>query len=194
MIGVRLPRVESPRTIVRLEEPGDAPALLDYVTRNRAHFAPWDPRYPERYFSLEYQRNAIAGRFREYELGTGLPLNVYLRGDRFGRLLARITYSQITRGVFQNAILGYSVDREYEGRGLMTEALRATLPILFDEMGLHRIEAGFVPENLRSARVLERLGFKRVGLAPKYLCIDGSWRDHVLAALLNESRGPVTLD
>jgi ribosomal-protein-alanine N-acetyltransferase len=45
--------------------------------------------------------------------------------------------------------------------------------------------ANYRPENERSARVLERLGFEREGLAREYLFIDGAWRDHVLTSLLN---------
>ena len=67
----------------------------------------------------------------------------------------------------------------------MFEALRAALDDLFSTRGLHRVQAAFVPENERSASLLERLGFERIGVARKYLFINGAWRDHMLAALTN---------
>jgi ribosomal-protein-alanine N-acetyltransferase len=67
----------------------------------------------------------------------------------------------------------------------MAEALRATNEFVFREMRLHRIMANYRPENVRSGKLLERLGFVREGLAKDYLFIDGAWRDHILTALVN---------
>ena len=67
----------------------------------------------------------------------------------------------------------------------MHEALQATIGHAFDAMRLHRIQASYLPANIRSARLLRKLGFRREGLAPQYLYIDGAWRDHVITALLN---------
>jgi ribosomal-protein-alanine N-acetyltransferase len=67
----------------------------------------------------------------------------------------------------------------------MREALQATIEYVFDVMRLHRVQANYVPENRRSAALLEHLGFVREGLARDYLFINGAWRDHVLTARLN---------
>jgi ribosomal-protein-alanine N-acetyltransferase len=66
----------------------------------------------------------------------------------------------------------------------MTAAVRAVVPFVFDSLELHRLEAACLPENTASMRLLERVGFKREGLARRYLRINGDWRDHVLYALL----------
>jgi ribosomal-protein-alanine N-acetyltransferase len=50
---------------------------------------------------------------------------------------------------------------------------------------LHRVMANYVPENERSARVLEKLGFEKEGYARSCLKIAGKWRDHILTAKLN---------
>lgn len=101
------------------------------------------------------------------------------------RVIGRINYTQIARGPFQSCMLGYAIDHAHEGRGLMREALEATIGHVFAVLKLHRIQANYVPGNVRSGRLLERLGFVREGLAKDYLFIDGAWRDHVLAARLN---------
>ena len=101
-------------------------------------------------------------------------------------VIGQIHFSGITRGVFHNAQLGYALDARWQKRGLMTEALRVVLAEVFSRsIGLHRVQAAYRPENLRSAAVLERLGFEREGVARDYLFIAGAWRDHVITALRN---------
>ena len=84
------------------------------------------------------------------------------------------------RGALQSANLGYWVDQRRNGRGLATAAVDAILPIAFGELGLHRLEAGALVDNVASQRVLEKNGFERIGIAHRYLLISGEWRDHVL--------------
>jgi ribosomal-protein-alanine N-acetyltransferase len=100
-------------------------------------------------------------------------------------MVARINLTQIARGPFQSAILGYAIDADHEGQGLMREAVSAVIAYAFGELKLHRLEANVRPENLRSLHLLERLGFERTGLAPRYLFIDGAWRDHVQHQRIN---------
>ena len=89
------------------------------------------------------------------------------------------------RGAFHACHLGYQIGREHQGRGLMSEALRAGNAFMFESLRLHRIMANFRPENERSRRLARRLGFVEEGLARNYLFIDGAWRDHILTSLTN---------
>jgi len=88
----------------------------------------------------------------------------------------------------------YQIAQAHEGRGLMTEALRASNRFVFEGLRLHRIMANYRPENERSGRLLERLGFAREGVAKDYLFIDGAWRDHVLTALVNPAFDPAWIE
>lgn len=101
-----------------------------------------------------------------------------------GRLIGRITLSDIVRGPFQSCRLGYWVSAAENGRGFATTAVAEIASVAFGELGLHRIEAGTLVHNVGSQRVLERNGFKRIGLAESYLRIAGMWQDHVLYQLL----------
>ena len=69
----------------------------------------------------------------------------------------------------------------------MQEALRLVVKFCFEELKLHRVAANYQPNNIRSKRLLDRLGFLREGYAKSFLYIDGAWRDHVLAALVTPS-------
>jgi ribosomal-protein-alanine N-acetyltransferase len=85
----------------------------------------------------------------------------------------------------QSCFLGYSLDEDHQSQGLMTEALKSLIDHIFNDWGLHRIQANYLPTNGPSARVLEKLGFEKEGVAKNYLRIDGQWQDHVLTARIN---------
>jgi RimJ/RimL family protein N-acetyltransferase/nitroimidazol reductase NimA-like FMN-containing flavoprotein (pyridoxamine 5'-phosphate oxidase superfamily) len=84
----------------------------------------------------------------------------------------------------QHAEIGYDLWLDYWGQGLMPEALRVLLQYGFDKMGLHRIEATTHVENLRSMRVLEKLGFQREGILRSFYYRDGSFNDQSMFSLL----------
>lgn len=101
-------------------------------------------------------------------------------------MVGECNFTNIVRGPFQACHLGFSVAERFEGRGLIREALTPAISYIFEQVGLHRVMASYRPENIRSARLLERLGFEREGLARSYLRINGVWADHVLTSLVNE--------
>ncbi len=101
------------------------------------------------------------------------------------KLIGECNFTNIIRGPFQACHLGFSISAQFEGKGLMCEALAAAIDYIFCEYKLHRIMANYCPENRRSGRLLTRLGFEREGLARAYLKINGFWADHVLTSLIN---------
>jgi ribosomal-protein-alanine N-acetyltransferase len=179
------PQVETQRLLLRVGRDADAPLLLDYVTRNREHYRRWEPRVPASFFTLDVQRRVIARRLDQLARGESVCLLLFDRARRDGFVVGRCNFTEIVRGPFQACYLGYSIDVAYEGKGYMHEALRAAIDWVFTKLRLHRIMANYRPENERSRRLLERLGFVREGFAREYLFIDGRWADHVLTALHN---------
>lgn len=184
-----LPRpveVAGGRCAVRDLRPVDAREMLELRVRNRAFFTPFEPALPPGHFTLRAQRNAIEqgnrawDEDREYTFGIALP---------DGALAGRIRLSVVVRGPWQNANLGYYVDRAANGRGIGTEAVGLVVGLAFDSLGLHRVQAGVMPRNAASIRILAKNGFREVGLAPRYLRINGRWEDHVLFAITREDLG-----
>ena len=108
-----------------------------------------------------------------------------------GAFLGHVEISQIARGNFQSAYLGYVIAPEHRGRGLMTEALQLALRHAFRTLRLHRIEANVEPGNEASLALVRRAGFTREGFSRRYLKIRGRWRDHERWALLAEEWRPV---
>lgn len=170
-------------TRIRLLAAGDAAVLSDVVQRNRSFLAPWEPVRPDSYFTMDGQREAIAESLSRYEASAHVP---YVILDGSGVVVGRINLNNVVRGAFQSASVGYWLAEEAGGRGFATEAVAEVVAAAFGELGLHRLEAGTVPENLRSQAVLERNGFEQYGYAPRYLSIAGRWQDHLLFQILSE--------
>jgi [ribosomal protein S5]-alanine N-acetyltransferase len=181
--------LQTPRLRLQIGAPADEAALAlsvcDYQLRNRAHFAPWDPPTPAAFFSVLAQRERLVQGREAFRAGTAMRYWLSLHKQP-SRVIGMVHLSQISRGAFCSASLGYALDQGCLGRGLMTEALQALITEAFSpRVNLHRIQAAYRPENARSAAVLQRLGFTAIGLSPDYLFIDGAWRDHQLCALIN---------
>jgi ribosomal-protein-alanine N-acetyltransferase len=167
----------------RLLTPDDAPELSRLLLRNRAFLAPWAPVHPDDWFTPGGQRKAIQDVLARHAQGLALP-HVVL--DRDGAIAGGITLTGIARGAFLSASLGYWVTADRNGQGLATAAIAEMKEIAFGDLGLHRLEAGTLEHNTRSQRVLQRNGFVRIGLEPRYVRIAGRWQDHVLFQVLNE--------
>ncbi len=180
--GVRL---ESARLVLRLADMREARLVAAYLERNREHLAPWEPATPTGYYTEWYWRERLVQMRGEEEQGRQLRLHLFEKDAKPARIVGAIGLSNIVRGAFHSAHLGFSLDHALEGRGTMREALETTLSYAFGPMNLHRIEANHQPHNLRSAGLLRRLGFTPTGYARDYLHIDGAWRDHVQTALIN---------
>lgn len=163
-----------------------AAAVADYYRRNVAHFSRWDPPSPPGFDSAEVQAERLMQSTLAFGMGTAFRYWL-IEPHAPSRVVGSIHFSNVARGPFQSASLGYSVDQGLEGRGVMAAALACAIAEMFSRRGrLHRIEAAIRPENERSLALIQRVGFTRVGLAPRYLMIDGDWRDHVLWQRLND--------
>jgi [ribosomal protein S5]-alanine N-acetyltransferase len=178
-----LAELHTERLLLRASDASLAAALAAYHARNRHTHAPWNPPSPETMFTEQGQQERLATAARAEAEGTQIGWWFSLRDDA-AHVIGHLRFSQISRGPFCNAMLGYAIDTAHEGRGLMREALTAALADVFGpRVGLHRVQANARPENTRSLQLLAGLGFAVEGLAKEYLFIDGAWRDHVLTAL-----------
>jgi [ribosomal protein S5]-alanine N-acetyltransferase len=201
-MGALLPELHTERLTVRLARPGMQAAMARFLAENYpSHLDKWSPPAAPAFFTEPFWRERLAIAVEEFQAGRAARFVLQLRGAARGReapvelhgreapaelnspIVGTCNYTNIVRGPFQACHLGYQIARDREGKGLMAEALRATNAFVFDTLRVHRIMANHRPENERSARLLQRLGFAREGLAKDYLFIDGAWCDHVLTSL-----------
>lgn len=181
-----LPEIDTPRLALRLAQPGMQAAIAQFLESNFAgHLDRWSPPSGAAFFTEAFWAERLAGSVEEFRADRAVRFVLQARGRdaEADPVLGTCNYTNIVRGALHACHLGYQIARPQQGQGLMQEALRATNAFMFDAMRMHRIMANYRPENDRSRRLLERLGFEREGVAKSYLFIDGAWRDHVLTAL-----------
>lgn len=159
----------------------DAPGLADVLLANRKFLAPWQPNRPDRYFTPDGQRGVIERLLEQHAAKLCVPLLIL---DEVGDIAGTVTLQSIIRGAFQSCSVGYWLAESAQGRGLATRAVGEATEIAFEVLGLHRIQAETLTHNVRSQRVLDRLGFVEYGRAEAYMHIAGEWQDHVLYQLL----------
>ncbi|MCV2487910.1 GNAT family N-acetyltransferase [Geodermatophilus sp. YIM 151500] len=167
---------------VRLE---DAAPLAALLRADREVLAPWEPVRDGEWSTEEGQRRELRRVLERAAADAVLPCVVLVDGEPAGR----VNVNNVVRGAFQSGDLGYWIASPHTGRGVATAAVAAVARRAFADpgdggLGLHRLQAGTLPHNAASRRVLERNGFTRIGCAPRYLRIAGRWQDHVLYQLL----------
>jgi ribosomal-protein-alanine N-acetyltransferase len=178
------PRIETERLWLAAAAPDLAPAVAAFHDKNRDHFFASSPERPEPTDEAFWRAQLIKAE-QSFRDDRGLRLYLFAKEAPAGPVLGQCAFTEIVRGPFQACYLGYSLDHDQEGKGLMQEALRAAIPFVFGRLGLHRIMANYRPDNLRSARLLRSLGFMVEGFARDYLFLGGAWQDHVLTSLIN---------
>jgi ribosomal-protein-alanine N-acetyltransferase len=182
-----IPEFETDRLVVRLAQPGMQGSIAAFLSANFAgHLDRWSPPVAADFFTAAFWAERLPVAVDDYACDRAARFVLQERGAALeGAIIGTCNYTNIVRGAFHACHLGYQVGREHEGKGLMAEGLRAANAFMFSTLRLHRIMANFRPENERSRRLLQRLGFVEEGFARDYLFIDGAWRDHVLTALVN---------
>ena len=158
--------------MIRPVRPEDAEQLAALYLANRDFLAPFEPVRPPVFFTREGQRARLR---RQLDGGTH-PFVILDDGSIAGTINL---FGIVPEGL-QSGVIGYWIDRRRNGRGLATGAVGEILDYAFGRLELHRIEAATLVDNVPSQRVLEKNGFERIGVARRYLRINGSWRDFVL--------------
>jgi ribosomal-protein-alanine N-acetyltransferase len=184
--GPTIPLLRTPRLVLTIPGVESAPRLVAYYRRNRARLEPVSPPFDDAFFTHGSWEARLAQARIEFIAETAIRLVAFPAEDPArGPVIAALNFTQCHRGPLQACTLGYSIDGEHEGRGLMREAIEAGLRYVFDDLRFHRVCANHLPTNERSGALLRRLGFVVEGYARDYLFIGGRWRDHVLTSKTN---------
>lgn len=149
---------------------------------SRAHLEPWEPRWPDDALTRRDWRRRLQAWNHARRAGSAYVFLLRRLSDNV--LLGGASLTQVRPWPASSASLGYWMGQRHTGHGYMQEAVASLCDWAFLTLGLARIEAGILPENVRSRRVLERTGFRQEGLAAGYLEIDGVRREHVLFGLV----------
>lgn len=182
------PSVTGEGIYLRAPQMGDFPVWAALRQESRSFLIPWEPTWP----ADDLTRGAFRRRIRRYlqdiRDDAAYPFFVFRAAD--DAFAGGLTLSNVRRGVTQSCSLGYWIGAPFARQGLMSAAVAAVLPFVFEHLRLHRLEAACLPNNAASIRLLEKVGFTREGFARRYLRINGIWQDHILFAMLEDDPRP----
>lgn len=167
--------LQGKNVVLRSLTPGNAEDVLEYYIRNKKHLEPFEPSRDKEFYTLESQRSILNESYKQFLNGTNIELGIF-KDEKF---IGKIKLSNIVYGIFKSGILGYSIDKDEQGKGYMKESVKLMMDYAFSECELHRIEASALVDNEKSIGVLKSCGFKILGVNKNYLLINGKWRDHV---------------
>ncbi|MDT3330819.1 MULTISPECIES: GNAT family N-acetyltransferase [Microbacterium] len=166
---------------IRLVRPRDAKPLQTELEQNRSWLRQWEATSPDGPVSLD-MRSGVRRLLQQYRDGSGVPFVMEYDGEVTGQL----NVWGIARGSLSSATIGYWVSERFAGRGITPTSVALATDVCFEDLRLHRMEICIRPENTKSLRVVEKLGFRYEGLRRRYIHIDGDWRDHYAFALVRE--------
>jgi len=181
-------RLEGDLAVLRPPQVRDWSAWAQVREESRPFLEPWEPTWPADSLSRAAFQRRLRRAAQEWRDDEGYGFLIFARDE--GRLAGGITLSNVRRGVAQMGTVGYWIGARHARRGLTSEASALVLDFAFGQLGLHRIEAACLPHNAASIGLLEKVGFRREGLARGYLRIDGAWRDHLLYAIVKDEWRP----
>jgi ribosomal-protein-alanine N-acetyltransferase len=170
-----------PRVTIRPVRVEDGPELIAANLASMALHEPWVSPCRDEMSFMGYVARCDGDR----------SIGFVARDADSGRIAGIVNLSEIVRGFFQSAYMGYYGIAGMDGRGLMSEAVSLVVTQAFEDLGLHRVEANIQPDNKPSIALVRRLGFRQEGYSPRYLRIGGEWRDHERWAVLADEWRPL---
>ena len=181
-----LPNIAGHGVTMRVPQSNDFSEWAALREVSRAFLVPWEPTWP----ADDLTRGAFRRRLKRYteDLRADLAYAFLIFRNDDNAMVGGLTLANIRRGVAQAGSIGYWVGAPFARRGYMTAAMRTLIPFCFGTLRLHRLEAACIPTNAASVALLEKSGFQREGYARSYLCINGTWQDHLLYARLKDDR------
>lgn len=172
--------------ILSILHPNDADKVLSFYEKNKEYFEPWEPERDSKFYTISYQQLSLAVEYNLIMNNKILRFWVFHRNDP-QTVIGSVNFYNIIQGSYSTCQLGYKLDRNFIGNGFALESVQAAMGILFEEYRLHRIEANIMPTNLRSIRLIKKLGFSYEGLCRSSIRINSKWEDHVRFALICNS-------
>lgn len=161
-------------------------AWADLRRENQNHLKPWEPEWDPKHLTRPSYRARLTRFKKMVSNGNGYPFHIFNAGT--GDFMGACNVMEIRRHVAQSAQIGYWLGERYARHGFARASVRAVSKFCFENLGLHRVEAAVQPDNARSIKLLEAVGFQKEGRARDYLKINGSWQDHDIYAYLSSDR------
>lgn len=174
---------ETDRLILSVLDEGHASLTKQFYTENASFFSPYEPPYPDSFFTEDYQAFLLRAYRKQF-----LKLEAFryflLEKHQPDRLIGCVAFSHVHLGNERSCTLSYKLAESSQQKGYALEAINFLLQALFLEHAIHRVQADILPDNVRSLRLVQRLGFQYEGLARSSHFVQNSWKDHARYALI----------
>lgn len=175
--------VNTERLTLKILGSESAAIILDFYARNKDIFEKYEPVIGDDFYSLNHQKKIL-----EFEHKNILKMSMIrywiFEKDNPNKVVGTVSYRNIVRPIYESCTIGYKMDRDFMNKGYCSEAIKATLPIISDELGIHRFEALILPDNNPSIHMVEKLGFKFEGVLRDKIIIGGERLDHCMYSYL----------
>lgn len=182
--GSRSVILEGEKCTLRTFSEADAKALATLLANNKYFWSTYEPIHRDEFYTEEAQYKKILEGMQLLALNREFTFGIYEKGTE--HLIGHIALYAIKRMPYSSAFVGYSMDHDFLGQGIATDAVKRILQFAFTSVKIHRVEAYIAPQNIASIRVVEKCGFVQEGLLRKLLYINGEWVDHYMYAILQE--------
>ena len=176
--------LETERLRLSVLRKSEAPRVTAYFVKNRDFHKKYSQTHTDDYFTVSMQRKYLAYDYNSFLDGSLVPLWITLKET--GEIIGRVSFFNFAFGGMMSCACGYHLDKDYTGKGYMTEALKGAMAFVFDEYKMHRIEAFIVPDNDPSLNLVKRCGFHYEGKRISYMHINGRYRDHEAFYILED--------
>lgn len=175
--------VTTDRLVLKVLNYDSAQKVLDFYLRNGSVFEKYEPVMGEDFYTLSHQRKLLDFEYKNIIKGIMVRYWIFEK-DNPTRIIGTVSYRNIVRPIYESCTIGYKMDQEFLNKGYCTEAIRATIPVIARDYGVHRFEALILPDNKPSIHMVEKIGFKYEGLLRDKININGKRLDHCMYAYL----------
>ncbi|MCR5416090.1 MAG: GNAT family N-acetyltransferase [Pseudobutyrivibrio sp.] len=160
-----------------------ASMVLDFYKRNRNIFEKYEPVIGDDFYTIEHQKKILNFEYQNIMKLVMIRFWIFEKNNP-NKIIGTVSYRNIVRPIYESCTIGYKMDHEYINRGYCSEAIKATIPLLAKELGIHRFEALILPDNAPSIHMVEKLGFNYEGILRDKIIIGGKRLDHCMFAYL----------
>ena len=152
----------------------------DMILANHDHLLPWLP-WADKYHQLEDMLNFTEDQIKAFDNGVLFGYDIFYHGELAGSIDIHAIDAD-----YHHCDLGYWLDKEFTGNGIMTRVVNKLVDYAFDNLNMHRIVIKAAPENTASVAVAERTGFEREALLRDEQFLDNRYYDTVVYVKIKE--------
>lgn len=171
------------RLILQILTPYYTKQVLTFYDENKEFFEQWEAERPSNFYTFPYQKATLSAEYNHIIKSEYLRFYVFEKENQ-DKIIGTVSFSNFLRGAFETCTIGYKFHHDYCQKGYATEALSFSIPLVFQDLKMHRIEALVHPYNLPSKKLLDKLAFEPEGIVKKAVLLNGVWQDHEKYALV----------